>query len=75
MADEDGYTPDLQPGGIWTRDGESFIIDQCEGLTMKDADDAQWKAAISYRKVTGDGPLMVRSQADFRAKFKLGSSE
>lgn len=62
---------DLQPGAIYERGGEEFIIVQSSGLTMKDADAATWKAAVSYRRSDRTEPLMVRAQDDFLEKHSL----
>lgn len=65
---------DLQPGSIWEKDGEQFCIVQSQDIEMKEAQDARWSPAVSFRRADFQGSLFVRSQDDFRAKYRLVES-
>lgn len=61
---------DLQPGSIFRRDGEDFIIIDSHEIQMKEAQDARWSPAIMFQRADRTGPRLVRSQDDFLAKYR-----
>lgn len=65
------------PGAYWTHKREAYtvIVEPLEGLLTKDGDDANWKAAVAYRREGNDSDTFVRAAADFLAKFEANQEK
>jgi hypothetical protein len=65
----------LEPDTRWSHKREGYIVRIADigggvGAKLKDANDAQWQEAVGYYRENELDAVLVRSKADFLAKFE-----